>query len=105
MSKIYIVEWSEGSYDDYRSHVEPVCYSDISIAEKRKNELELSNEVIPEFPFEHLTEEDFENLDRLSPTEITQTEWEVYNQWWYKKYKSHEFNRAWITELEYYETH
>lgn len=95
MEKVYIVEASSGSYDDYAWWIHGI-YLTSEEAEQSKNKLnaewEAKKNILPPFP----VDKDGDLIDEnLSPEEK-----KIYHIWWRDNFYSEEWNGAKVKEYE-----
>lgn len=94
---VYLVKWSQGSYDDYTENNLERVYMSLELAELRKVELEESMKPSP-FPFDWCTEDEFKVL--LYEEKVIIQDETTYDSWLSDEYEKEEFGRAWIDTLQ-----
>ncbi len=100
MKKCYLVNYSHGSYEDYRDLYLSTVFLSLSSAEKAKEEFEISQKTEAPFPTDKITQEEW--LDGSTPSIfdiISSEEYNIIDAWQYEKWHKESFNKAWITEL------
>lgn len=95
MEKVYIVEASSGSYDDYHTWIHAVYLTpEEAGAEKDRLNLEweAKKNILPPFPVD--ADEDLID-ENLSPEEK-----KIYHIWWRNNFDAEEWNPAVVKEYE-----
>ncbi len=102
MKKVYIVKSSWDNYDDHYKVNECVCSSPL-FAESKKTEIENMYREKVQFPFNWITEKEFNELADDGQLNLTEEDENIYNQWYDWNYKIENFNCCFIEEIDYYD--
>ena len=102
MKKVYVVISSWDSYDDHYKVNECVCSYPL-FAESKKTEIENMYREKAQFPFNWITEEEFNELADDGQLNLTDEDENIYNQWYDWNFKIEDFNGCLIEEIDYYD--
>ena len=102
MKKLYIIISSWGQYGDTYKKNECVCNS-LYFAEKKKIELENKYRELLPFPFDWITEEEFNELADEGQLNLIEEDENIYNKWYDWNMKVKDFNECFIKEVDYFD--
>jgi hypothetical protein len=99
MKKCYLVNYSHGDYEDFRSGYLTTVFLSFDAAEKAKEEFELSQRTETPFPTNKFTYADWNSSADRVFIDGSEEDYKLVNEWEDEKNWKESFNKARVTEL------